>query len=612
MRAAAVYARRSQEQDESMGDARSVERQVAGAREWISARGWTLAEEHIYKDEGVSGALFATREDFQRMLRDAAAGAFDALVLFDLDRLGRNSRRTMESLHELDDLGVEVWDYSSGQQIDLDTFAGRITVALKAEFAQEYRDTIRKKVRASHMDGARKGKPKANVPFGYRNDPTNKTIVIVDEEVPIVRAIFDRYAAGVGLHAIARWLNATTTRRGRKWNTTTVRRILRNPIYRGELVWGRSTMHYKWPKTKLIARGPKVGLPREKGQIAVPEKDWISAKRPDLKIIDDAVLARADARLRESRELYLKSQQFEAIRRAPHKAHARFLLSGGLLLCPTCGGHFEGRKGGSAWQGRGVYVCSSRKHKPGSCTNRLSLEMDEMDQTVLDQVEGEMLSPRFVDQLLRMVEDTPDDNERLSAERDGLLAQKGNLVRSLAKGVSPEDVAPLLKELNAKIAKLESALNRPKPVNVNKAQLRAALEQRIAEWREVLRGEPHVARLLLRRLIGPITLWTDEPQPAVPEWLEQYVGLPEHLRPRRPIHWSQIPGAIPSPGEDEPRVRWRAETCPEAILEGEVSDPSGTGVYTRVIDEPQDTAPVLRGAAPLVVSGRLRRALRPR
>lgn len=198
--------------------------------------------------------------------------------------------------------------------------------------------------------------------------------------------------------------------------------------------------------------------------------------------------------------------------------------------------------------------------------------------TVLDQIEGEVLSPRFLDQLLRMIEEAPDDNERLIAERDGLQSQKDNLVRSLARGVSPEDVAPLLRELSAKIAKIEAALNRPRPVNVNKAQLRAALEQRIAEWREVLRGEPRVARLLIRRLIGPITLWTDEPQPAVPEWLEQYVGLPEHLRPRRPMHWSQIPGGIPSPGEDEPRVRWRAETRPEAILEGEVSSSSVTAV----------------------------------
>jgi resolvase-like protein len=82
---AAVYARKSTAQDDVAEAAKSVTRQVEGARAFITAKGWTLDEAHIYTDDGVSAALFAHRPDYQRMMRGAAAGAFDALVFFDLD-----------------------------------------------------------------------------------------------------------------------------------------------------------------------------------------------------------------------------------------------------------------------------------------------------------------------------------------------------------------------------------------------------------------------------------------------------------------------------------------------------------------------------------------------
>jgi DNA invertase Pin-like site-specific DNA recombinase len=70
---AAIYARKSTSQDDVAEDAKSVNRQIAGARAFIAAKGWTLDEAHVYTDDGVSGALFANRTEFQRMMREAAA-----------------------------------------------------------------------------------------------------------------------------------------------------------------------------------------------------------------------------------------------------------------------------------------------------------------------------------------------------------------------------------------------------------------------------------------------------------------------------------------------------------------------------------------------------------
>ena len=60
---AAIYARKSTAQDVA-DDAKSVTRQVDGAKAFIAAKAWTLDDAHVYTDDGVLGALFANRAEF--------------------------------------------------------------------------------------------------------------------------------------------------------------------------------------------------------------------------------------------------------------------------------------------------------------------------------------------------------------------------------------------------------------------------------------------------------------------------------------------------------------------------------------------------------------------
>ena len=81
---AAIYARKSATQDGIADDAKSVTRQVEGAKVFITAKGWTLADAHIFIDDGISGALFADRAEFQRMMRDAA---MESITFLELERV---------------------------------------------------------------------------------------------------------------------------------------------------------------------------------------------------------------------------------------------------------------------------------------------------------------------------------------------------------------------------------------------------------------------------------------------------------------------------------------------------------------------------------------------
>ncbi len=135
------------------------------------------------------------------------------------------------------------------------------------------------------------------------------------------------------------------------------------------------------------------------------------------------------------------------------------------------------------------------------------------DGIVLDMIEGDILGTKFIEELLAMVDQGVFDNvARLTTDRDRLRGEVENLVRSIAAGVPPETVASGIRERELEISRLESRIRTPRQ-QPQIEKLRDALTQRAAEWRATLRSEPKVARLLLRRLIGPLVLYDESTRP---------------------------------------------------------------------------------------------------
>ena len=533
---AAIYARVSQKQEDTDESAVSDSpvRQVAGARAFITTKGWALSEGHIYTDDGVSGALFAKRAEFQRMMRDAEAGAFEHVVFFDLDRFGRNARRSMEALYKLGDLGVTIWDYSTGLAVDLDSFEGEMMAFMKTRFAQQYRDQVRKHTGKAMREKAKEGYVTGCNTFGYdiTGAKSYKQWSINDAQAAVVRDIYTRYAAGDSHRSIAGILNAAKVpqpraQQGRAcgWSASTVYAVLRRPMYRGELVYGRTA----------TAWGRELGRGRsseDHAQIRQPEDTWTRVYNDDLRIINADLAERCDKRRLGMRRRYFASKARND-GRVPERAHGKYLLTGGMLVCPTCGGNFEALK--VPWKGNGVYLCSTRRRKPGVCTNTLVLPMAETDDAILSTIEGDVLHPRLIEDLLLLVDQgEADTSALLTADRDRLRTEVNRLVDAIAKGVARDTVAADIREREAEIAKLDAKLRTPRRVPLDVVKLRAALTLRAGQWKRDLRAEPKVARMLLRRLVGPLTLWQDEPVPA----------------------W----------------VKWEAESRPESLLDGLVHD----------------------------------------
>ena len=262
-----------------------------------------------------------------------------------------------------------------------------------------------------------------------------------DREATIVRDIYQRFADGEGARSIAGRLNRTgvpspRAQQGRPsgWSASTIKAVLARPLYVGVVVYGRTKKAYG------RELGTRTG--REKGMVPMPEDRWLRRDAPALRIIDPDVAARVEARRSDRRTRYLASVATGG--RVPERAHGKYLLSGGLLVCPTCGGHFEARI--APWKGHAnVYLCSTRRRKPGVCTNTLALPIGETDDAVLGIVEGEVLGTRFIEELIALVDTSPDPTAGLQRERQRLAQEIENLVTSVAKGMPAQAIAPVVR-----------------------------------------------------------------------------------------------------------------------------------------------------------------------
>ena len=152
---------------------------------------------------------------------------------------------------------------------------------------------MRQKAEAGYVTGGKV--------FGYDNVRVAKgqtSRVINEAEAAVVRDIYTRFANGEGLRTIALGLNGAgafspRAQQGRPsgWSSSSVREVLRRPLYRGELVFGKTA---KADKRELRKAFPKTL--REQGQIPMPEATRIRREAANLRIVDADLAARLDAR----------------------------------------------------------------------------------------------------------------------------------------------------------------------------------------------------------------------------------------------------------------------------------------------------------------------------
>jgi DNA invertase Pin-like site-specific DNA recombinase len=155
---AAIYARVSTTDQ-------TCENQLLELRRYCAARGWAVAE---YVDTGVSGAK-ERRPALDQLMTDARQRRIDAIVVWRLDRFGRNLRHRVTTIEELAAAGVAF--VSMGESIDTSSPTRRLMRGIFGSFAQFERERIEERIHAglqrARTQGKRLGRPRrrpAHVP----------------------------------------------------------------------------------------------------------------------------------------------------------------------------------------------------------------------------------------------------------------------------------------------------------------------------------------------------------------------------------------------------------------------------------------------------------------
>ena len=199
---AAIYARKSTDQSGVADEQKSVTRQIEHAKAYAVKKGWTVADAHLYLDDGISGAEFANRPGFLRLMNALKPRPpFQVLVMSEESRLGREAIETAYALKQLVTAGVRVFFYLEDRERTLDSPTDKIMMSLTA-FADELErekarqrtfDAMQRKAKAGHVCGGKC--------FGYDNHRTasgHVERVINDTEAAVVRQIFKLCSQGLG------------------------------------------------------------------------------------------------------------------------------------------------------------------------------------------------------------------------------------------------------------------------------------------------------------------------------------------------------------------------------------------------------------------------------
>ena len=227
---AVVYARYS-----SHGQTeQSIEGQIAAAQKYAEQHGYTII--HIYADRAMTGRN-DDREEFQKMLSDTATRQFGVILLWKIDRFGRNREEIAFNRYRCKKNGVRVErvaeDVPDGPE-------GVILDSVLEGMAEYYSLQLAQNVRRGQRESAKKSQTVGGCKIiGYNVNPDTKRYEVDPKTAPFVTEVFKRYANGETISEIVAWLNAqgVRTTRGGEFTVNSLHRLLKNEKYTGVYIF---------------------------------------------------------------------------------------------------------------------------------------------------------------------------------------------------------------------------------------------------------------------------------------------------------------------------------------------------------------------------------------
>lgn len=378
-------------------DGFSIEYQMSECKDYCEKHGLILARSHI--DQAKTATKVAGREAFWELLHCVTNNEVDVVIVYKMNRMFRDAEESHVYRKKFRKHGVKI--ISLTEPIDEETSAGRFMSNTLANLDQYQSESISDFVRSAHREMTKQGYYiGGTLPLGYETydeehgKKLRKGYKIVESEAVHVKKAFELYADGYTLRYILEYLKneGVVGRRGKALGYTTLRRMLNNDLYIGNLRF--ATKGYP----ELVAEG------------VIPA------------IIDNDMWERVQQRK-------LKDKPVK-----PRKRYEFYPLTG-KIECGYCGQHFFGISNtAKQYDAKPLiykyYICSTKRtvHK---CTAN-SIRKYELEQLVLSEIKKNILNEKSIKAIAQQVSDlTGETPKEIEKQINATKRQIANLDKRL-------------------------------------------------------------------------------------------------------------------------------------------------------------------------------------
>lgn len=445
----------------------SIEGQAKHAKDWAAKHGCTLVKE--YADRAVSGRS-DDRAQFQLMLRELEKIRPDYLILWKVDRMGRNKEEIAYNKYRCKKAGVKVAYVA--EEIP-NTPEGVILESVLEGFAEYYSLQMAQNIRRGQRNAAEKCQVVGGRRMlGYKTG-ANKQHEIDEAEAAVVRQIFKWYLDGKSQSEIVKELNASGHRtvRGHTFTVNSLRTLLKNEKYTGVYIFS----------DQVRIEG---GMP-----VIIDRDTWEKAQK----------LMQTNKRAPAARET------------------ADYILTD-KLFCGHCGGPMSGISGksrnGSIHR---YYTCSSRHHKRNTSTcKKKNVRKEWIEETVLRHtyylLNKEGLLEQIAHRCWEIYSKAADDTSYIDALKADLKETQtalDNLMKALEAGIFSASTKERLDQLEEKKLQLMEAIAEESSLSTLKLTEEHILFY-LCKMREIPHDDPEGRQKLIDTFINAIYVYDDK------------------------------------------------------------------------------------------------------
>lgn len=339
------YARVSTDSDEQKN---SLGNQIGYYEDFIKRnKAWTFVPGYI--DEGLSGISTKRRENFNRMIEDAACDKFDLIITKEISRFARNTLDSIQYTRQLLNDGVGVFF----QNDNINTFDedSELRLAIMSSIAQDELRKLSSRVKFGQQQAIKQSVVFGNSRiFGYKKD--NKRLVIDEEQAPMVRELFELYATdeySMKQLETLFWEKGYRNYNGKKIAHSTMSNMISNPKYKG---------YYVGNKVRIVDMFTKK-------QKFLPPEEWVMFKDETGEIVPAIV----SEELWDQANVVLRKRSDDVKGRQGICNHANLLT--GKLYCTHCGEPYYRRESkDKSGNKNSKWVCSGKiKNGKDSCSS---------------------------------------------------------------------------------------------------------------------------------------------------------------------------------------------------------------------------------------------------